>query len=68
LAELKQAQLESAEKLLAFTWFVREQPNLIAALGWASLSDPPGAQHLAALLHQNWHRYGIHKFCQGPIP
>ena len=64
-AELIESQLAGSEKLQAFTWFVREQPNLLAALQAASRDDPSGdphaAQRLAVLLHQNWHHYGVHK-------
>ena len=64
MAELKERQLEGAEKLQAFIWFIKEQPNLLAAMR-SALSDksPDGdraAHHLETLLHQNWHRYGVH--------
>ncbi|HEU0295647.1 MAG TPA: BTAD domain-containing putative transcriptional regulator [Anaerolineales bacterium] len=64
MAELKERQLAGAETLQAFAWFIREQPNLLAAmhsaLGDKSSDGARVAQRLEALLHQNWHRYGVH--------
>jgi predicted ATPase/DNA-binding SARP family transcriptional activator len=64
LAELKERQLAGSETLQAFAWFIREHPNLLAAMH-SALSDRSSdgarvAQRLEALLHQNWHRYGVH--------
>jgi predicted ATPase/DNA-binding SARP family transcriptional activator len=64
MAEVKERQLEGAEKLQTFIWFIKEQPNLLAAMR-SALSDksPDGdraAHHLETLIHQNWHRYGVH--------
>lgn len=63
LAQKKERQLAGAKRLQAFAWFIREQPNLLAALQSAS-NDPSAAGAravvlLEALLHQDWHRYGI---------
>ena len=64
MAELKEGQLKGAETLRAFAWFIREQPNLLAAMHSALADKSPdgarAAERLAALLHQNWHRYGVH--------
>lgn len=64
MAELKENLLRTNEKLLAFTWFIREQSNLLAALQYANneklFSNTETSQHLASLLHQDWHRYGVH--------
>lgn len=64
MAELKDHQLEGTEELQAFIWFIKEQPNLLAAMQ-SALSDksPDGdraAHRLETLLHQSWHRYGVH--------
>jgi predicted ATPase len=63
LAQKKERQLAGAKRLQAFAWFIREQPNLLAALQ-SALNDPSAAGAravvlLEALLHQDWHRYGI---------
>jgi predicted ATPase len=63
MAELKERQLGSPEALRAFAWLIREQPNLLAAMQSAlsrNSSDADQMAHrLGALLHQDWHRYGI---------
>jgi predicted ATPase/DNA-binding SARP family transcriptional activator len=72
LAEVKESQLESIDKLQAFNWFIREQPNLLAALQSALSDGPTGDAHIAhrleALLHENWHHYGVHHAFAGINP
>jgi predicted ATPase/class 3 adenylate cyclase len=64
-AEKNNAYLSGPLVLRAFMWFVREQPNLRAALDWASCGvpphDQPGAEHLAEIIHHDWHGHGTHR-------
>ena len=64
-AEERNAHLRGPRALRAFMWFVREQPNLRAALDWARSGTPPhdqpGAERLAEIMHHDWHGHGTHR-------
>lgn len=64
-AEENNALLNGPLTLKAFMWFVKEQPNLMAALAWAESGipphDQPGADRLSEIIHQDWHGHGTHR-------
>lgn len=69
-AERNEQELHSALQLRAFIWIAIEQPNLRAALAWASAGDPPndivGARRLSSVMHLDFYRAGTHRLGKSP--